>query len=635
VLSPTAGVTVPRDEDSLDNTEVERPLDVDAEDLGPLFGAEGTPPQSKRYATEMPAVTVEPTPVAGTIDARILEAEEPRRKRRASAPVVQDEPRYEYGEEIGRGGMGEVVAAHDLQIGRDVAIKRLIAEQPSVGQLARFLREARIQGRLEHPAIPPVYELAHDEHERPYFAMRKLEGVTLAETLRDPRSPFTQQRLLRAFIEICNAIDLAHSRRIVHRDLKPANILLGERGEVYVLDWGIARDLDSPDAFPAGVVMGTPGYMAPEQLRAQPDLDERVDIYALGCILFEIVARRPIHSKGDAGVEQTLRGEFPYDVELPLELQNACRWATSVHRSQRFKTARDLGDVVQRYLDGDRDLEQRRALARHHLASARSAFMEIRDDAARRSIVMREAGKAIALDPTIEGAAELIGRLMLEPPAAMPAPVRRELEDMDLRASKAMANLSIGTSLLHCAVFVILLGCNVYDPVYLPIFGVGSFVMLVVAILGVRYNTLRLHRRLAAVWVTLLLVMIGLVSRMFTPLLVSPTVATISVATLSFNPVVCKRSLALATFAALLATLGIWAAELAGILSSQITWANGTMVLTSPVDGIGNVPVYPLLFIMIGINIVTGAGIGYVAMRAAERARNKLVLQAWHLRQLM
>jgi hypothetical protein len=132
-----------------------------------------------------------------------------------------------------------------------------------------------------------------------------------------------------------------------------------------------------------------------------------------------------------------------------------------------------------------------------------------------------------------------------------------------------------------------------------------------------------------------LLAMIALASRMFTPILVSPTVATISVATLSFNPVVCRRSLALATFGALLATLGVWAAELIGILSPQITWAHGTMTLTSPVDGLGNVPVFPLLFVMIAINIVTAAGIGYFAMRAAERARNKLVLQAWHLRQLV
>jgi serine/threonine-protein kinase len=628
-IFPTAGVTVPRDDesaDAVDVTDVAAPLELDVDDdLGPLFGAEGTPPQARRFATEMP--TAAPERIASVhIDKR--------GRRRASAPLVPHRERYEIGREIGRGGMGEIVAAHDTRIGRDVAIKRLHAENPSDAAMARFLREARIQGRLEHPAIPPVHDLAHDEDGRPYFAMRKLEGVTLAETLRDPKSPFTTQRLLRAFVEICNAIDLAHSQRIVHRDLKPSNILLGERGEVYVLDWGIARELDAPDAF-AGGVSGTPGYMAPEQLRGERDLDERVDIYALGCILFEIAARRPLHAKGDAGIEQTLRGEFPYDVELPLELSNACRWATCVHRSQRFKSARDLGDVVQRYLDGDRDLEQRRALARHHLVAARTAFMEVSDDAARRSIVMREAGKAIALDPTIDGAAELIGRLMLEPAATMPAPVRRELDEMDLRASRGMAQLSIGTSLLHCAVFAILLLCGVNDPFYLSLFGAGSSAMLVIAVFGIRYNTLRLHRWLATVWVALLLVMIALTSRMFTPLLISPTVATISVATLSFNPVVRRRGLALATLAGLVATLGIWTAELLGVLSSGITWTQGTMVLTSPVEGIGNLPVFPLLFVMIGINIVTGAGIGYVAMRATERARNKLVLQAWHLRQLV
>ncbi|HEY0251646.1 MAG TPA: serine/threonine-protein kinase, partial [Kofleriaceae bacterium] len=141
---------------------------------------------------------------------------------------------YIFGEVIGRGGLGEVVIAHDLRVGRDVAIKRLQAPHPSAEESARFLREARIQARLDHPAIPPVYDLGEDDAGRPYFTMKRLAGVTLSELM---ASPIVQrQKLLRAFADVCLAIEFAHSRGVVHRDLKPANVMLGDFGDVYVLD---------------------------------------------------------------------------------------------------------------------------------------------------------------------------------------------------------------------------------------------------------------------------------------------------------------------------------------------------------------------------------------------------------------
>src|SRR5262249_42598837 len=144
---------------------------------------------------------------------------------------------YAFGEVIGRGGLGEVVLAHDLRVGRDVAIKRLQTSAPTADEIARFLREARIQGRLDHPAVPPVYELGTDLHGRPYFTMKRLAGTTLAEYLKSPEP--NRQRLLRAFADVCLAIEFAHSRGVVHRDLKPSNIMLGDYGDVYVLDWGL------------------------------------------------------------------------------------------------------------------------------------------------------------------------------------------------------------------------------------------------------------------------------------------------------------------------------------------------------------------------------------------------------------
>jgi serine/threonine-protein kinase len=184
-------------------------------------------------------------------------------------------PGYQLGALIGHGGMGEVVAAYDPRVGREVAIKRLRAAAASGDGVARFLREARIQARLEHPAIVPVHDLGTDPDGRPYFTMKRLAGVTLAHQLAT-KPPPPRQRLLRAFADVCLAIELAHGRGVVHRDLKPANIMLGDFGEVYVLDWGLARVLGEHDASvgadvesldgmtQAGSVLGTPGYMAPE-----------------------------------------------------------------------------------------------------------------------------------------------------------------------------------------------------------------------------------------------------------------------------------------------------------------------------------------------------------------------------------
>jgi serine/threonine-protein kinase len=152
---------------------------------------------------------------------------------------------YKLGHTIGRGGMGEVLAAHDTRIGRDVAIKRMRNHTPNKEAVSRFLREARIQARLDHPAIVPVHELGVDDNNRPFFTMKRCAGKTLARMIADGDS---FHRLLRAFVDVCLAIDFAHARGVVHRDLKPANIICGDYGEVYVLDWGVARVLaDGPD----------------------------------------------------------------------------------------------------------------------------------------------------------------------------------------------------------------------------------------------------------------------------------------------------------------------------------------------------------------------------------------------------
>jgi eukaryotic-like serine/threonine-protein kinase len=184
--------------------------------------------------------------------------------------------RYAMLRRIGKGGMGEVMSARDEQVGRDVAIKRMKAAAPSDRAIARFMREASIQGRLEHPSIVPVHEIGRDSDGLPFFVMKKLAGTTLSKILDSDRSRYPLERILRAFVEVCLAVQFAHDRGIVHRDLKPDNIVLGEYGEVYVLDWGVAKVLGEDNesfadvgsgsgsgehATVVGTAIGTPGDM--------------------------------------------------------------------------------------------------------------------------------------------------------------------------------------------------------------------------------------------------------------------------------------------------------------------------------------------------------------------------------------
>jgi len=151
--------------------------------------------------------------------------------------------------ELARGGMGVILKGHDLDLGRDVAIKVLRkdrAEDPAL--LQRFVEEAQIGGQLQHPGIAPVYELGLMEDLRPYFAMKLVKGRTLSEILAARRDPSDdRRRLLSIFEQVCQTVAYAHSRGVIHRDLKPDNVVLGGFGEVLVLDWGLAKMIDRPD----------------------------------------------------------------------------------------------------------------------------------------------------------------------------------------------------------------------------------------------------------------------------------------------------------------------------------------------------------------------------------------------------
>ncbi|MBL0214005.1 MAG: serine/threonine protein kinase [Myxococcales bacterium] len=375
------------------------------------------------------------------------------------APNAPSGPRgatvYQLGEVIGRGGMGEVLLARDQTIGRDVALKRLRAAAPSQELIDRFLREAKIQARLDHPAIAPVHELGHDSEGRPYFTMKRVAGTTMAALL-DARTE-TPQRLLRGLVDVALAVELAHSRHVVHRDLKPSNIMLGDYGEVYVLDWGVARVLADSDDEPSrgfpdvlsldgetkvGALLGTPGYMAPEQARGEP-VGVAADVYALGAILFEILAGEPLHPRGPGALASTLDGGDPSPRRrAPLqgiapELDHICREALAGDPTAR-PTARGFGNAIQAYLDGDRDQERRRALATELVGEARLASA-----AGDQALALNAAGRAVTFDPTSSAASTLIMELLLDtertpPPELASALVAEEERLMRERSRRAI-----------------------------------------------------------------------------------------------------------------------------------------------------------------------------------------------------
>src|SRR6185503_1910417 len=429
------------------------------------------------------------------LDQTRLDSPSARHRSDTRPPPVSD-ARYRFGEVLGEGGMGEVLLAHDEHIGREVAVKRIRSTEPSAEELSRFLREARVQGRLEHPAVVPVHDLAVDRDGRPYFVMKRLTGTTMQELLGELRAgneadaAVTRRRLLRAFADVCLAVEFVHRHGIIHRDLKPANIMLGDFGEVYVLDWGVARavteaaDAGGPPPAPlaadlkldtgdtlVGTVLGTPGYMAPEQLVGDR-VGPAADIYALGCILYEIVAGVALHAQGrnvSAPLAQPVARPSAQRPDAPPELDAICERATRVDPEERFASARALGSAVQAFLDGDRDVAARVSLAKLHIAEAQAALADGEDEDHRRA-AMRAAGRALALDPTATEAADLVTHLMLKPPRDVPAEVERRIERIDTESAQHLGRLAAVALLGYLGFVPLLLWTGVRDPVLIAAF---------------------------------------------------------------------------------------------------------------------------------------------------------------------
>lgn len=276
---------------------------------------------------------------------------------------------------IDSGGMGVVWLAHDPLMNRTLAIKVLqVRHRQRPDLLRRFHAEARLTAQLQHPAIPPVYQMGTLEDGRPYFAMKWVRGQTLSQLLSNRASPNEQwPKMLSVFEQVCQAVAYAHSCGVIHRDLKPSNVMVGAFGEVQLMDWGLAKQRGGTDTVAeylgtekasqsqAGALLGTPAYMAPEQARGEVEqVDERADVFGLGGILCAILTGNPpfdgtssheVCRKAAAGELQAARAALEVcggDTEL-IELAKRCLESQA---DQRFPNGAEVAHTMARYLQG-------------------------------------------------------------------------------------------------------------------------------------------------------------------------------------------------------------------------------------------------------------------------------------------
>jgi serine/threonine protein kinase len=586
------------------------------------------------------------------------------------------ESRYAQLGVIGGGGMGEVRLYKDRRVGRDVAMKVIRPERASRPDNARrFVREARVQGQLEHPAIVPVYDLGRGPDGAAFFTMKRVHGETLAGAIDalasgqpSARTRFTRHKLLTAFGQACLAVHFAHTRGVLHRDLKPDNVMLGEFGEVYVLDWGLAKVVASPELAGTrdsegriivtpqpeegsaaaktaiGAVLGTPGYMAPEQLSGDIDaLDARTDVYALGSILFEILALRPLHEGKTASEirRSTLVGTDARpsvrapDEDVPPELDVICARATAGDPAKRFETARELYEAVESFLNGDRDVERRRELASVHARAAADvstrALQSGEGGVEARRKAMRELGRALALDPANADAMRTLARLLDTVPAELPVEVGDQLQGVRAQLQRAAARAgSLGyltvvllAPLLYWMGMRSVAGC----AVLVGLFVAASIVCLLRArIPGVAPVHANVILGLSTAGIALLAGITG-------PLLVVPSFAAVNAIAFATSR---GRRERMRVF--LICTAAVFVPlllEAFDVVPAAYSFRNGTMLVLPRLTDLPGVPTTAFLVtITFALLLAAAVFVTYVtdALTAAEK---RLAYHSWQLRQMV
>jgi serine/threonine-protein kinase len=580
------------------------------------------------------------------------------------------ERRYRPGKKLGEGSMGEVLVMRDRRILRDVAMKRLHPEHHTLRPdlRDRFLREARIQGQLEHPAVVPVYDIGVDSEGREYFTMKRVRGSTLEQIVKglrdgDPAfsTPYSRRRLLTAMSRVCLAVAFAHERGVVHRDLKPSNIMLGDYGEVHLLDWGIAKvvgvedpqldhrvdlSMDRVQRTEAGFVVGTPGYLAPEQARGETSTyGGRSDLYSLGAILFEAMTLERLHDQGE--VEMMLRSTLhgtearpsvrAPDRDLPPELDDIILRATALDPEHRYASAREMNDDIERLLDGDRDSTRRAEIAAEHTANAKAALALARrggrgaDGQHRRAV--GELLQALALEPNHVEARATIVQLLLEPVERLPEAAYSELQEVN-RVDRTRASRANGWAFLAwMGTFPLIAAMGIRN--YGALYALAGALLLLVAYTWWMATTGRTQPRYMAFGVAWTFCCLAAMSMFFGPLFFGPALSVTAATSYLVSLRASRRSRSFVLLASLASVLVPTLLHLLDVLPSRYTF-DGTGLTILP--GLVNLPERATwAFLLVGncLTVVIANLLVGRAVAALLRAERRLFTQAWRLRQFL
>ncbi len=568
--------------------------------------------------------------------------------------------RYEHVRTLGRGGMGEVLLSQDHRIGRAVAVKVAHPDVDVDEALRRFVREARIQGQLDHPAVVPVYDLGVRADGAIFFTMKRVRGVTLDAALTglrrgdgDADHRFTRRRLLTAFIVVCQAVELAHARGVIHRDLKPTNIMLGDYGEVYVLDWGVAKLASDPDLSASfvrppsddagdltmtGTSLGTPGFMPPEQAAGQP-VDVRADVFALGATLFEILTWQPLipRSTADEMIAATMAGADARaslrcpERMVPPELEHACVLATAARLDERTPTVAALRAAVEAFLDGDRDVGQRTRLADQLAAAAQEAVPRaLAGDHAARGEAMQLASRAVALAPDHPLAQQVLVRLTVTPPRETPAEVVAAVEETLRDTYCVVARVAAFLYLSWLPLGAVVLWMGLRDvPIAI------AWVVLIVGTAGAMYyGSIRGKYDAFSYFIGLSISSAALATtgRLFGPYVFAPMVLTVNaIAFLLHSRRDWRPATVVIVVVALLAPIAL---EEAGLLARSTTIAADQLTIHATIADFTQPATSAAL---IGLMVVYAVVIGLAAGRLRDRRVSdelRVQLGAWQLAQL-
>ena len=262
---------------------------------------------------------------------------------------------------IGSGGMGLVDSAEQLSLGREVAIKRLRPSCRNDHHVEALHREAQLIAKLEHPNIVPVHRLGIDDLGLPVMVMKHVRGMTWATLIQTPNHTYYERITgsplvwhLNILCQVCRAAEYAHSRSIIHRDIKSDNVMIGEFGEVYLMDWGIAVPLDEKGGYRDPNFAGTPCFAAPEMFDSRVPVTPLSDVYLLGALLHEILTREPLHPANELGdilVQALYSKPYDYPGSVHPEIAAIANCATQQNPTKRFKSAEEFRQAIERHLN--------------------------------------------------------------------------------------------------------------------------------------------------------------------------------------------------------------------------------------------------------------------------------------------